>query len=145
MSSRANNISNLQETLKRYQTQATDLTDFNFDLLSCTWPDVLDEMKRAEAAVLESNGQGKKFPTKAWRLLGRVGNIISPALEAIPDEICLVRGGIALIFSVSSHESLRLATNYGSLSLASSTPGSEPTEDPPRFQQSDKCYRHGTE
>jgi hypothetical protein len=104
MSSRANYISDLQETLKQYRSQATDL---DFDLLSCTWEDVLNEMKKAEAAASESHGRETKFHAKAWKVL----DVMSPALEAIPDELCILHGGIALIFSVSSQKPLRLTTD----------------------------------
>jgi hypothetical protein len=108
MSPRANHTSEFQETLKRYQNQATGLADFDFDLLSCTWQDVLDEMDKAEAAASESHRRGNEFPARAWRVFETMGDVISPALEAIPDELCVLHGGIAVIFSVSSQESLQL-------------------------------------
>jgi hypothetical protein len=110
MSPRANHTSEFQETLKQYQNQATGLADFDFDfdLLSCTWQDVLDEMDKAEAAASESHRRGNEFPARAWRLFETMGDVISPALEAIPDELCVLHGGIAVIFSVSSQESLQL-------------------------------------
>jgi hypothetical protein len=111
VSPRANRVSDLQETLKRYQQQAAHLADFDFDLLSCTWQNVCGEMKKAEAAASESHGQGHKFHTKAWKALATIGDVISPALEAIPDELSVLRGGIAVIFSVSAQEPLRLITD----------------------------------
>lgn len=93
--------SDLQETLKRHQKQAPELVDFDFDLLSCSWDDVLSELGRAQASVSESDKDGKKFCRRAWRTLGNVGHVVSPGLSAIPDDLSVLHGGLAVIFSVS--------------------------------------------
>jgi hypothetical protein len=93
--------SDLEETLKQYRKQAPGQADFDFDLLKCTWHDVLRELERAQAAVSESNDGGKKIHRQAWRTLGTVGDILAPGLAAIPDKLCVLHGGLAVIFSVS--------------------------------------------
>jgi hypothetical protein len=93
--------SDLEEALKRYQRQAPDQADFDFDLLKCTWHDVLHELERAQAAVSESNNGGKKFHRRAWRALGTMETVLAPGLVAIPNNLCVLQGGLAVIFSVS--------------------------------------------
>jgi hypothetical protein len=93
--------SDLEETLKRYGKQAPDQADFDFDLLKCTWPDVLRELERAQAAVSKSDESGKKIHRRAWRALGTVSDVLAPGLAAIPDKLCVLQGGLAVIFSVS--------------------------------------------
>jgi hypothetical protein len=67
-------------------------------------------MEEVEVAASESHRRGNKFPAKAWRMFETMGDVISPALEEIPDELGVLHGGIAVIFSVSSQESLQLTT-----------------------------------
>jgi hypothetical protein len=93
--------SDLEEALKRYQRQAPDQADFDFDLLKCTWHDVLHELERAQAAVSESDNGGKKFHRRAWRALETMEAVLAPGLVAIPNNLCVLQGGLAVIFSVS--------------------------------------------
>lgn len=92
--------SGLEETLRQYQSQAPEQPDFDFDLLKCTWHDVLRELERAQAAATESDNQGKKLHRKVWRALGTTGSVLAPGLSAIPDDLCVLHGGLAVIFSV---------------------------------------------
>jgi len=93
-------LSELEETLKRFQT--SHQVDFDFDLLRCTWDDVLRELDKAQAAVSESEAREKKPHRKAWRALGTTGgDIISSGLVALPDELGVLHGGLAIIFCVS--------------------------------------------
>lgn len=87
----------------RFQKQVPDQADFNFDLLKCTWNDVLQELEKAHAAVFEDEKRGKKWHRKAWRALGTTGDVFAPGLVAIPNNmpLCVLQGGLAVIFSVS--------------------------------------------
>lgn len=82
------------------------MADFDFDLLSCTWEDVISELKKAEAAAFDHHVRGNKFHNKIWRGLGRMGERVGPALDAIPDELCVLHGGIAVIFSIGAYDAL---------------------------------------
>jgi hypothetical protein len=94
--------SDLEETLKRYRTTTSNQADFDFDPLQCTWKDVLRELERAKAAASESEARGKKINQRVWRAIGTKGaDIFVPALAAIPDKLCILKGGLAVIFSVS--------------------------------------------
>jgi hypothetical protein len=89
--------------LKQFQIEVPDQADFNFDLLKCTWKDVLQELEKAQAAKFEDEKRGKKLHQKAWRGLGTVGDIFAPGLVGIPNNmpLCVLQGGLAVIFSVS--------------------------------------------
>ncbi|KAE9373805.1 hypothetical protein N431DRAFT_407513 [Stipitochalara longipes BDJ] len=98
-------ISDLEETLKRYQRQAPDQVDFDFDLLRCTWDDVLHELERAQAAVSERDNRGENFYRKAWRALGTVETVLAPRLTTIPDNLNVLQGGLVAIFRLARHRS----------------------------------------
>lgn len=87
--------------MKRFQSQAPDEADFDFDPLNCTWHNVLHELERAQVAASESEKRGKKFHRRAWRAMGNIGDILAPGLVAIPNNLCVLQGGLAVIFSVS--------------------------------------------
>lgn len=91
----------LEDTLKRYQRQSVNQDDFDFDLMRCTWYDVLRELDRAQTAASESDLRGKKVHRRAWRALGTISGVLSPGLAAIPDNVGVLHGGLAVIFSVS--------------------------------------------
>lgn len=116
--------SDLEQTLKRYQSLApNDQVDFDFDLLRCTWHDVLRELERAQAAVLESDGRGKRFHRRVWRGLGSTGPVIAPGLAAIPDNLCVLHGGLAVVFSVClMFEVVKCVTNSDSSSSLVTVP-----------------------
>jgi hypothetical protein len=91
--------SDLEEALKRYKTATFLQSEADFDPLQCTWADVIREL---EAAVSESEARGKKFHLRVWRSFGTTGaDIFIPGLAAIPNQLCILQGGLAVIFSVS--------------------------------------------
>lgn len=85
----------LAETLKQYQT------DHDFDLLRCTWDDVFRELEAAKVAASKSETRGKTISRRVWRWMGKNADIVTPSLAAIPDKVCVLQGGLALIFGVS--------------------------------------------
>ncbi|KAF2672080.1 hypothetical protein BT63DRAFT_422585 [Microthyrium microscopicum] len=90
-------VVDLEDTLKQFHDQP----ELDFDVLKCTWDDVLREMDRAIKAGQDSKAPPKKLHQKLWRKLGAMGGTVAPALVAIPDELCVLHGGLALIFSLA--------------------------------------------
>ena len=45
--------------------------------------------------------RGKKWHHKAWRGLGATAGVFAPGLSIFPDELHVLHGGLAVIFSVS--------------------------------------------
>jgi hypothetical protein len=93
--------SDLEDTLVQFRLRYPNHADFDFDLLNCQWHDVLNELERVQGAVIESENRGKKVSRKIWRGLGEVSSVIAPGLAGIPDDLCVLNGGLAVIFSVS--------------------------------------------
>ncbi len=94
-------IADLKDTLECHQQVGRKYVDFAEDLLRCTWEDVHAELHKAKAAQVESERRGKNPARRLWRTLGTTGSILAPGLSAIPDELCVLHGGLAVIFSVS--------------------------------------------
>lgn len=92
-------IHDLRETLE-YHWRAGKYVDFTTDLKSCTWDDVHGELARAQAAADESARRGKQIHRKIWRSIGSTSSVLAPGLAAIPDELNILHGGLALVFSV---------------------------------------------
>lgn len=90
--------SSLQETLRALQTEAPGQLDFSPE--DCSWDDMLRELARAKG---ESSANGKKIVRKAWRAAGTAATVLGPGLDALPDEVCVLKGGLAVIFSVSEY------------------------------------------
>lgn len=116
--------SELEEILRRFKSTASLQSDLDFDVLQCTWNDVLRELERAQDAAAESESSGKKLHRKVWRGLGTTGaDIFGPGLAALPDELGVLHGGLALIFTVSLAQNLILSDNR--LKASNSSLGSE--------------------
>lgn len=92
----------LKNTLESHQKVAKKYVDFIDDLLKCTWEDVHKELHKAKQAQVLSERRGSRNPIRGfWRALGNSGSILAPGLSAIPDELCVLHGGLAVVFSVS--------------------------------------------
>lgn len=59
---------------------------------------MLYELERARAV---HEKRGENFARKIWRGLGTASTTIVPGLDALPDELAVLKGGLAVIFSVS--------------------------------------------
>jgi hypothetical protein len=102
-------IAVLKKTLECHQQVGRKYVDFIDDLLTCTWEDVHRELHKAKQAHVLSERRGSRNPIRCfWRALGTSGSILAPGLSAIPDELCVLHGGLAVVFSVSL--SSRIAT-----------------------------------
>jgi len=100
-------ISDLKETLECHQRVARKYVDFIDDLLQCTWEDVHRELHKAKQAHVLSERRGSRNPIRGfWRALGTSGSILAPGLSAIPDELCVLHGGLAVVFSLARHSEL---------------------------------------
>lgn len=87
----------------------------------CDWTTVNEELEKAQEAVAESNAKGKRPHRWFWRALGASSSVVSPGLAAFPDYLCVLHGGMAVIFSVGglSHVCLcRRRTNMPHSQLA---------------------------
>ncbi|KAK0643182.1 hypothetical protein B0T16DRAFT_178493 [Cercophora newfieldiana] len=103
----AQHIAILQETLECHQKVAKKYVDFIDDLLKCTWEDVHNELHKAKQAQVLSERRGSRNPIRGfWRTLGTSGSILSPGLSAIPDELCVLHGGLAVVFSLARHSEM---------------------------------------
>jgi hypothetical protein len=92
----AEDLSDYGMTLKEHDKRSP--IALGFDVLDCPWQKVLDEMQRAKDF---SEGRDKKFMSGGWRGMGRQADMILPSLAAFPDQLCILHGGLAVIFSVS--------------------------------------------
>jgi hypothetical protein len=100
-------VVDVKETLECYQQRAGRLVDFTNDLAACRWDDVLEQLGKAQEAAEKSNRMGKNPVKRAWRAVGKASTILEPGLDAIPDDLCVLHGGLAVIFSVSPSSSTR--------------------------------------
>ena len=58
--------------------------------------------QKAQAAASESEARGKKPHRKVWRAFGTAGgDTITSGLMALPNELSVLHGGLAVIFCVS--------------------------------------------
>lgn len=95
-------VCDLRETLECHQQKAAKYVDFTKDLTKCTWDDVNRELLKAQEAADKSEKRGKNVVRKMWRTLGRESTIFTPGLAAVPETLCVLNGGLAVIFSVRS-------------------------------------------
>jgi hypothetical protein len=91
----------LHDILSEHQRRGGKYIDFPGDVTKCSWDRVFEELCKAQKAAIESDKRGKDFVKKTWRRIGTSASILSPGLAAIPDDLCILNGGLAFIFSVS--------------------------------------------
>lgn len=60
---------------------------------------MLQELEKAKAY---SDTKGNNIVRKVWRGLETAATVLAPGLDALPDEVCILKGGLAVIFSVST-------------------------------------------
>jgi len=71
-----------------------------FNPVHCSWKDVLKELEKAEDAALASEKGDKKFLASNRRKLSTMSKSIVPLLVAIPSDLCVLQGGLAVVFHV---------------------------------------------
>ncbi|KAM7213570.1 hypothetical protein V8F06_011067 [Rhypophila decipiens] len=99
-------IRDLRETLLYQQQRAKKYVDFTSDLTTCSWDQVHQELKKAQAAALETERRGRNPIRKAFRAIGNTSSVLAPGLSALPDDLCILHGALALIFSLARHSEL---------------------------------------
>jgi hypothetical protein len=92
-------IYDLKETLD-FHHRIRKYVDFTSDLNKCTWDDVHQELAKAQEAAVRSEKTAKQVHRKVWRAMGSSSSILAPGLAALPNELCVLQGGLALVFSV---------------------------------------------
>jgi hypothetical protein len=63
---------------------------------------MLEQMKKAKG---EANDQGKgvkKLVRKAAQKMAHASEVISPVFQMFPDDLCVLHGGLAVIFNVGN-------------------------------------------
>jgi len=93
-------IYDLKETLD-FHRRVGKYVDFAADLTKCSWDDVHQELGKAQMAAARSEKAGKRMHNRVWRGIGNTSSVLAPGLAALPDELCILHGGLALVFSVS--------------------------------------------
>ena len=93
----------LRQTLERHQKRASKYVDFTDDLNKCTWKDVHEQLAKAQEAMERSEARVKNPAIRAKRFIGSTSSILAPGLSAIPDDLCILHGALAVVFSVRWH------------------------------------------
>lgn len=75
--------------------------NFEFNPTKCTWAEVVEELNKAHAATYHSEQRNKTLHGRVWKTATNTSKIIQPALEALPSELSILHGGLAVVFNVS--------------------------------------------
>ena len=94
-------VRDLRETLECSQQKFRKCVDFTRDVNSCTWEQVHEELRKAQVKAEESEKRGNHPVKKMWRKLGASSSVLTPGLAAVPDDLSILHGGLAVVFSVS--------------------------------------------
>lgn len=87
------------EALEQYRV--IDGHNLDFDPSRCSWPEVVKELNKAHHAAYMRAQDDKKLHSKVGNFLTNATKILQPGLAAIPDELCVLHGGLAIMFNVS--------------------------------------------
>jgi hypothetical protein len=71
-----------------------------FNPIDCSWKDVFKQLEKAEEAASASEQGDKRFLANSRRKMNTMSKAIEPLLDAIPKELSILRGGLAIIFYV---------------------------------------------
>lgn len=85
----------------QYLERVSGEIDVDFDVRDCKWSDVIGKLQNANDAVAERMERDKSFLSKGGRVLTDISNMLQPALQSFPDELCILHGGLSLLFHVS--------------------------------------------
>lgn len=87
------------EALERYR--GIEGHNLHFNPTKCTWAEVVEELNKAHLATYNREQRDKTFHAKVWKTFTNASKIIQPAVVALPDELCILHGGLAVVFNVS--------------------------------------------
>jgi len=93
-------IIDLRNTLLRHQQIASKYVDFTDDLSNCTWENVLEELRKAQFAAFEAERRGNRTHLSRGRARAVNPSILAPGVTPLPEELSVLSGGLAVIFSV---------------------------------------------
>ncbi|KAK3986432.1 hypothetical protein QBC44DRAFT_139558 [Cladorrhinum sp. PSN332] len=99
-------VYDLKETLECSQKKARRYLDFAHNLQECTWENVHSELRKAREKAEESEKRGRSGIKRLWRVTGATSSVLAPGLSAIPDSLCVLHGGLAVIFSLARHSEM---------------------------------------
>jgi hypothetical protein len=71
-----------------------------FNPVDCSWKGVFNQLGEAEEAAIAHEQGDKRFSRGSRRKLNTISKAIMPLLEAIPKELSILRGGLAVVFYV---------------------------------------------
>ncbi|KAK0727450.1 hypothetical protein B0T26DRAFT_137102 [Lasiosphaeria miniovina] len=89
--------------LNKYSRDLDQLSrepEINFDVRNCEWSDVLKKLQDADDAVAKRMERDKTLWVKGRMVLTNMSNLFEPVLQAIPDELSFLHGGLALVLHV---------------------------------------------
>ena len=92
-------VRDLRETQACLQQKASKYVDF--DLTSCTWKQVHEQLRKAQEKAEESEKLAKNPVRRVVRKVAVMSSVLAPGIAALPDELCVLNGGLAAVFSVS--------------------------------------------
>lgn len=81
---------------------------------------MLKELEKAEDAVVVSEQGEKRVLISNRRKWSIISKAIVPLLDAIPDELCVLHSGLAIIFLRTAFENIRISMLTIRLQLAQS-------------------------
>ncbi|KAH8655728.1 hypothetical protein BX600DRAFT_515436 [Xylariales sp. PMI_506] len=76
-----------------------------FDPTKCSWAQVVEQLEKAHETADAHEGHDKTRRGKTARFLNNVSRVLRPALDALPDELSLLKGGLAIIFYLAQRQS----------------------------------------
>lgn len=76
------------------------------DVDNYTWEHVHIELVKAKDTATESDRRGKNLIRKAYRKLASISSILAPGLSAFPDELCVLHGGLSVIFTLARQDEM---------------------------------------
>lgn len=83
-----------------YLEGASREIDVGFDVMDCEWSDVIEKLQNANDAVAKRMERDKSFLSKGGKVLTDISNMLQPAVQALPDQLCILNGGLSLLFHV---------------------------------------------
>ncbi|KAM7210603.1 hypothetical protein V8F06_014011 [Rhypophila decipiens] len=73
----------------------------DFDVRDCEWAKVFDKLVEAKETVARRLERDKTWLSKGGIVLTKMSNMFQPVLQAIPDELCFLHGGLALVLHLA--------------------------------------------
>lgn len=73
----------------------------DFDVKNCEWAKVIAKLMEAKSAVSQRLERDKTWLSKGGVVLTKMSAMFQPALQAIPDELCILHGGLALVLHLA--------------------------------------------